>query len=157
MRRGYWKSGGRETLCVHPCSLASLRLSSSPPSLSLSLSLSPHSLFLCLSRSLYTLVCFFLLYHISAPCGPTGHHIRVCSCVHLHSSVAEVCCFSRCHPDNNGLSTGTHTGKHSVVVFFYLKVWRCRPSAVKGWMSGSEEGSSPSVFGVVLHVGSNAL
>lgn len=161
MRRGYWKNGGRETLCVHPCSLASLHLSSSPSfSVSLPFSVSP-TLFSSVSRTLSPLFdCFFLTYHISAPCGPTGHHIRVCGCVHSHSSVADIfgsVLISCCHSNFFALFTGKLTGKHSVIVVSCLRVWRCRQSAVRGWMSGAEEGCSPSVFGVVLHVGSNTL
>lgn len=69
MRRGYWKNGGRETLCVHPCSLASLHFSSS---LSLSVSLPlffhpPLSLRLSHSLSLSLPSCLFL-FHISHQC-----------------------------------------------------------------------------------------
>lgn len=105
----------------------------------------PHSLSLCLSLSLSALS-FFLTYHISAPCGPTGHHIWVCSWIHSHSCVADIfgsVLFSRCHLNNISLSTGELTSKHSKIVDFSVKVWRCRQSAVKGCMSGPEEGCSP--------------
>lgn len=86
---GILKKMKGETLCVHPRSLASLHLSSSP-----SLS-SPTLFFFCLSHTLSLHPCSALTYHISAPCGPTGHHIRVC--IHPHAALSlafkKVCCF----------------------------------------------------------------
>lgn len=134
MSRGYWKNEGRETLCVHPRSLASLHLSSSPShSFSLSfpfafpasLCVSFFSFCLLHTLSLHSRLFLPLTYHISAPCGPTGHRIRLWT--RSHSPVTYIygnVLFSCRSSGNTGLFTGT--SKYPVILVFTLNAGRYR-------------------------------
>lgn len=105
MRRGYWKNGGRETFCVHPCSLASFRLSFSPSRPSPSFSLQCHP----------------FLPHISHQCplwSNRASHLKFCGW-HL-GRVLRSCCIL----ESVVLSTGKAKGKHGSGV----ELWTCRQS-----------------------------
>lgn len=123
-----------------------------PPSLSPPLSFPPS-----LALSLHS--CLFLS-HISHQCPLWSNWAshkglwlssltRLCS----WQCFQEVCCF---HAAIQIIMSYLQVNVQ-VQWFISLKVWRCRQSAVKGCMSGAEEGCSPSLFGVVLHVSSNVL